>query len=68
MNIATKKSCYIPDYLFVNNINVIDEIGKKVNTTDLTSYAFASSLTSYLKLDFSQLVVPKIILFKIQQR
>ena len=63
MNIATKKiSCYIPDFLFVNNLNVIDELGKKVNTTDLDTYALASSLATYLKLDFNQLLVPKIVL------
>ena len=62
MNIATKKiSCYIPDFLFVNNLNVIDELGKKVNTTDLDTYALASSLATYLKLDFNQLLVPKLV-------
>ena len=38
------------------------QIGLKVNTTDLSHYVLASSLSTYLKLDFNQLLVPKIVL------
>jgi hypothetical protein len=40
----------------------MDQIGLKVNTTDLTNYVLNTSLSSYLKLDFNQLLVPKIVL------
>ena len=54
MNTATKQiSCHIPHSLFINNVNVMNEIGLKVNTSDLTNYALSSSLTRYLKLDFN---------------
>ena len=33
-----------------------------MNTTDLNNYVLASSLATYLKLDFNQLLVPKIVL------
>jgi hypothetical protein len=63
MDTTTKKiSCYIPDFLYVNNINVMSELALKMNTTDLANYASISSLSQYLKLDFNQLQIPKIIL------
>ena len=63
MDPITKQiTCRIPNSLFVNNVNVMDQIELKVNTTDLSSYALASSLAPYLKLDFNQLLVPKIVL------
>jgi hypothetical protein len=63
MNTTTKKiTCNIPDILVVNNINIIDELGKKVNTTDLNTYALATSLSEYIKLVTNQLSVPKIVL------
>jgi hypothetical protein len=40
----------------------MDQIGLKVSTTDLSNYVLASSLSPYLKLDFNQLLVPKIVL------
>jgi len=40
----------------------MDLIGKKVNTTDLSNYVLDTSLAEYLKLDFNQLLVPKIVL------
>ena len=40
MNTQTKQiSCYIPHKLIVNSVNIIDELGTKVNTTSLSSYA-----------------------------
>ena len=63
MDTTTKKiSCYIPDFLYVNNLNVMSELALKMNTTDLANYASISSLSSYLKLEFNQLQVPKIVL------
>ena len=63
MNTTTKQiSCYIPNSLFINNVNVMDQIALKVNTTDLSNYALNTSLSSYIKLDFNQLLVPSIIL------
>ena len=63
MNTTTKQiSCYIPNSLFINNVNVMNEIGLKVNSADLSNYALNTSLSSYLKLDFNQLLVPKIVL------
>ena len=63
MNTDTKQiSCYIPNSLFVNNINVMDQIGLKVNSADLGNYATTTALSAYLKLDNNQLLVPKIVL------
>ena len=63
MDTTTKKiSCYIPDFLYVNNVNVMSELALKMNTIDLANYASISSLSSYLKLEFNQLQVPKIVL------
>ena len=63
MNTTTKQiSCYIPNSLFINNVNVMDQIALKMNASDLSNYALISSLSPYLKLDFNQLQVPKIVL------
>ncbi len=64
MNPTTKQiSCHIPNSLFINGVNVMNEIGLKVNIADLSSYALSSSLSPYLKLDINnQLSVPKISL------
>ena len=40
----------------------MSELALKMNTTDLANYASISSLSPYLKLDFNQLQVPKIVL------
>ena len=48
MNPSTKQiSCYIPHSLFINNVNVMNELGLKVNSTALSSYSLSSSLSSY---------------------
>ena len=50
--ITKQISCRVPNSLFVNNVNVMNEIGLKVNTTDLSNYVLASSLSPYLKIRF----------------